>query len=137
MKLRIILLLVLPLMAFICEAYAGSFKNGNWSPSACGAIPEPPQTDFGDITAYNQSIDNINTYAQRLSVYQSCVVKEANSDMRSITQSANSAQQTAKAVDDAYQAQLEKTPKRFQRSNNAINLPFNRANTEAPCNCTR
>ncbi len=136
MNLRIFLL-PLALIVLATEAYGGSLKDGTWNPSACGAMPQPPLLDFGESEAYNKSIDDMHGYAQSLGIYQACVVKEANRDMQTISQAANTAQQTAQARDDAYQAQLEKAPRRFQRSNNSVNLPFNRSNTEAPCNCAR
>jgi hypothetical protein len=136
MNLRFILI-GLALMTSMANAYGGSLKDGTWNSSACGVRPEPAQTNFSDTNAYNRSIEEVSGYLQNLSVYQNCLIKEANGDMQTIAQFATLAQQTAKATDDDYQAQLQAAAKRFSRAGNSVSLPFNRSNTETPCNCAR
>lgn len=76
----------------INPAKAGSLSNGSWQPSGCGAVPEAPTVDGGNIEAYNKSIAAINTWQQKSREYFECMIKEANTDNGIIADHANQAQ---------------------------------------------
>jgi hypothetical protein len=67
-------------------------SNGTWSPSGCGARPEPPVVDSTSVSTYNQSIARIKDWQKHIQIYHECVIKEANSDIAAINQSATAEQ---------------------------------------------
>ncbi len=82
-------------IAMLCAAFAanaGGLSNGTWSPSGCGARPEPPVIDSTSVSAYNQSVAQINDWQKHIQIYHECVIKEANSDIAAINQVATAEQ---------------------------------------------
>lgn len=71
---------------------AGTLIDGNWTPSNCGEIPEPPVVDTSSVENFNRSVDAINEWQDRALEYHSCMVDEANADNDLIANTANESQ---------------------------------------------
>jgi len=95
-------------------ARAGTVANGQWTPSGCGAAPQAPQLDLSNADSYNRGVETVNTYRQAIRPYLDCIVKEANSDIQIIGQSATAAQQAAKAANDKIQADVKTAQEKFK-----------------------
>jgi hypothetical protein len=102
------------LVAGISAGTAGTISNGAWSPSACGAEPEVPVVEQGNVETYNQSIKTINDWQQKANAYNSCVINEANADNALIVKTATEGQnkfraavEKIKTATDAAKAKLE------------------------------
>jgi len=82
------------------HAEAGTIVNNNWTPSGCGPAPVPASLDLANLDAYNASVGAVNDFRKNNSTYVNCLIREANSDIQTITKSAKSAQQAAHDTDD-------------------------------------
>ena len=88
----IILLAASAALATTFTASAGILKDGSWSPSGCGTMPEAPVIDSSSAEAFNQSIGKLNDWQKQIQTYHDCMVKEANADSSAINQAATQEQ---------------------------------------------
>ncbi len=86
-------------------AMAGTIANGTWTPTGCGAEPKVPVIEHDNIDAYNKSVRAINDWQQKANDYNSCLIKEANSDNTLIANSANDEQARLRASMEKIQAE--------------------------------
>lgn len=106
MKQRTLFTIVM-LTASISVCSAGTITKGVWSPSSCGAEPVLPAINQTTAESYNKSVKTINDWQQKVSVYSSCVVKEANDDNTSIAKAANERQMKLQALTEKVHADTE------------------------------
>lgn len=88
----IILLAASAALATTFTASAGILKDGSWSASGCGTMPEAPVIDSSSAEAFNQSIGKLNDWQKQIQTYHDCMVKEANADSSAINQAATQEQ---------------------------------------------
>ncbi|MES1196862.1 MAG: hypothetical protein ABUL58_07955, partial [Steroidobacter sp.] len=89
------LLLSLSMLLIGTSATAGVIKDGVWTPTGCGIKPEAPVLNLRNDKSYNQSVNAVNVYQQNIRDYLECLTREANADIRAITESANAAPKAA------------------------------------------
>ncbi|MGZ5050171.1 MAG: hypothetical protein ACXWF8_09180 [Methylobacter sp.] len=87
------------------SATAGTITNGTWAPSGCGSEPAVPVIDQSSVDAYNQSIKAINDWQQKATAYNSCLIKEANTDNGLIANIANDEQTRLRSNMEKIQAE--------------------------------
>jgi hypothetical protein len=94
-------------------AWAGTLDGSTWNPSQCGPKPTPPALNARNIDAYNATVEQVNTYRKAARTHIDCLVREANADIKAITQSASTAQQSEREEDAKLLAELkgDKLPK--------------------------
>lgn len=92
MKGIILLAAYTALAAITLPANAGVLKDGSWSASGCGTMPEAPVIDSSSADAFNQSIGKLNDWQKQIQIYHDCTVKEANADSSAINQAATQEQ---------------------------------------------
>ncbi|MEI8571645.1 hypothetical protein JWZ98_11470 [Methylomonas sp. EFPC1] len=114
MKHTLLIAALLPTL-FANPAQAGSLANGSWQPSGCGAVPESPTIDAGNIDAYNKSIAAINAWQQKSRDYFECLIKEANTDNGIIADHANQAQAKYRETVEKIGAQAEAAKKKLDK----------------------
>ena len=95
-------------------AQAGTVTNGQWTPSGCGPAPQAPQLDLSTADTFNRGVETVNAYRQAIGPYLDCIIKEANSDIQVIGQSATATQQAAKAANDKIQADVKTAQEKFK-----------------------
>jgi hypothetical protein len=88
----IILLAASAALVVSFTANAGVIKEGGWSASGCGAMPEAPVIDSSSADTFNQSIGKLNDWQKQVQIYHDCMVKEANTDSATINQGATAEQ---------------------------------------------
>lgn len=88
----IILLAASATLATTFTANAGVLKDGSWSASGCGTMPEAPVIESSSAEAFNQSIGKLNDWQKQIQTYHDCTVKEANADSSAINQAATQEQ---------------------------------------------
>jgi hypothetical protein len=98
---------VVMLAATVSVCSAGTIAKGVWSPSSCGAEPVLPAINQSTADNYNKSVKIINEWQQKVSTYNSCVVKEANDDNTSIAKFANEQQMKLQALSEKVHADTE------------------------------
>lgn len=101
------------LVCLSTAAFAGTLKNGTWSPTGCGSLSDAPGIDDSSIDAYNNSIAAINNWEQASAIYFNCLVNEANQDNKTISSSANREQLNHQQILEAIKASLEQARARF------------------------
>ena len=89
---RVILLAASAALATTFTANAGVLKDGGWSASGCGTMPEAPVIDSSSADAFNQSVRKLNDWQKQIQTYHDCMVKEANADSSAINQTATQEQ---------------------------------------------
>lgn len=92
MKLFLFIASVLMLLAL--PVHAGSLSKGQWSADNCGNKPEVPTIDGSNVEAYNLSVTAINDWQQQSKTYFECMVNEANSDNKLISDAVNKDQES-------------------------------------------
>lgn len=85
-------LFTLALLFVSATSTAGSLKNGKWTTSNCGVLPNVPLLDDSSVDAYNNSVAAITNWQQATTIYMTCMVKEATTDSNSIADAANKEQ---------------------------------------------
>lgn len=108
------LMLATALAVLATSSHAGTVANGQWTPSTCGARPEAPKLDLSTADTYNRSVEPVNAYRQAIRPYIDCVVKEANTDIQVIGQSATATQQAAKDANDKITADVKTAQEKFK-----------------------
>jgi len=93
------------LMFTAVSATAGTLSNGSWSPANCSTEPAVPAIDQSSVDAYNQSVKAINEWQQKATAYNSCLIKEANTDNAIIANAANDEQARLRAAIEKIQAE--------------------------------
>ena len=95
------------LAATVSVCSAGTITKGVRSPSGCGAEPVLPALNQTTADNYNKSVKTINDWQQKVSVYSTCVVKEANDDNASIAKAANERQGKLQKLTEKVHADTE------------------------------
>lgn len=95
------------LAATVSVCSAGTITKGVWSPSGCGTEPALPAINQTTVDGYNKSVKTINDWQQKISVYSTCVVKEANDDNASIAKAANERQMKLQKLTEKVHADTE------------------------------
>ena len=88
------------IMLAATTAEAGTLSSNGWAPTGCGAEPVAAKLDLSNLDAYNVSVGVVNTYRKNSRIYVDCLIKEANSDIQSVTKAAKAAQQAVHDSDD-------------------------------------
>ncbi len=63
-------------------------RDGGWTPQGCGDEPPRPSLDLGDREKYNRSAELVNEYEARAKAWDTCVMKEANTNMNAVSAAA-------------------------------------------------
>lgn len=82
-------IIIVSMWVALAPAQAGSLGKGQWTADSCGSKPEAPNIDGSNIEAYNLSVTAINDWQQQSKTYFDCVVKEANTDNKLISETVN------------------------------------------------
>ena len=98
------LFFIVIMMLTAISSTAGTITNGTWSPSGCGTEPVVPVIDDTSVDAYNQSVKAINDWQQKATIYNDCLINEANADNLLIANFANDEQARLKAAIEKIQA---------------------------------
>lgn len=106
-------LLALILAVLTTSTFAGTLKNGNWSPSGCGSVTDAPLVDDSSIDAYNNSLAAINEWEQASAIYFNCLVNEANQDSKAISNGATREQLNFRQTLEAIKASADQARARF------------------------
>lgn len=105
--------LTISLFCYAGLSQAGTLKNGNWTPNACGSLPQAPEVDGSSIDAYNNTLAAVNEWQQASATYFNCLVKEANDDNKTISNAANREQLNHRQIIDALKASLDEARAQF------------------------
>ncbi|WP_019865235.1 hypothetical protein [Methylovulum miyakonense] len=114
----------LAILAGLCvatlSANAGTLKKDGWTSSSCGDKPETPDLNFDSIAEFNDSIAAFNAWQrEEAATYFECLTKDANADMKKITDSVNAQKKehddmveylNGQAAEFKKQAEDKKTP---------------------------
>lgn len=77
------------LLSMLCApSFAQDASPGAWAPTGCGAAPEKPPLNLSDQAAYNKSVDEVNAYEEKAKAWDTCMMKEANAAMVSVSNDA-------------------------------------------------
>jgi hypothetical protein len=104
-------------------AHAGTFTNGVWAPSGCGAAPgTPPEMDGKNQTTYTKSAKDFQTWQDKAKTYEQCLSEEAKVDQSAVVDAANKSIQgindASKTFVDAANAAMEKLKGAAKKSSN-------------------
>lgn len=103
----------LALLLVGATANAGALKNGKWTTSNCGAMPDVPALDDSSVDAYNNTITATNMWQQQATAYLDCMVKEANADNNAIADAANKEQDNYRQTANMLKATLSEAGARL------------------------
>lgn len=81
------------LLVTVVPAHAGTLSKGQWTASNCGSSPEAPNIDGSNVEAYNLSIEAINEWQRKSKTYYECLINEANTDNKLISDTVNQDQE--------------------------------------------
>jgi hypothetical protein len=109
---------VLSLLAL--SASAGALKDGIWLPSNCGIRPIPPVIDTTSLDNYNASVTAVNEWQKTVKDFDTCLVKEANTDAALVSDTAKSEQATLKQIAEEIKNKLEVGRQELQQSRGGI-----------------
>lgn len=98
--------LTLALIVASTTANAGALRNGKWTTSNCGAMPDVPAMDDSSVDAYNNTVNATNIWQQQATAYLECMVKEANADNKAIADAANTEQDNYRQTANMIKAAL-------------------------------
>jgi hypothetical protein len=107
---------IVMLTATVSVCSAGTITKGVWSPSGCGTEPVLPAINQTTAENYNKSVKTINDWQQKVGVYSSCVVKEANEDNASVAKAANEKQMKLQALTEKVHAETEAAKAKLDKS---------------------
>ncbi len=113
--LRIIGLLAAGIILTTAAAEAGTFTNGAWAPSSCGAEPVVPTIDMSSEKAFNASLNAEEDYEKKNTDYENCVIKEANTDQNAVASAANAIRQKRQAETDKVKADVDAGITKFSK----------------------
>jgi hypothetical protein len=109
------LFLTAAMMLTAVTGVAGTIANGAWLPSGCGTEPVVPVIDQSSVDAYNQSVKAINDWQQKATVYNGCLIKEANADNSLIANTANDEQARLRAAIEKIQVETTAAQARLDK----------------------
>jgi hypothetical protein len=64
---------------------AGTLKKTAWESNNCGTKPLAPALNYDSVEEFNDSIATMNAWQRETVAYFECVGKEANADIKKIT----------------------------------------------------
>jgi hypothetical protein len=64
---------------------AGTLKKTEWESNNCGTKPLAPALNYDSVEEFNDSIATMNAWQRETVAYFECVGKEANADIKKIT----------------------------------------------------
>jgi hypothetical protein len=97
---------VLALLVF-GQAHAGSVTNGTWTPSGCGAEPQPPTIDLATADSFNKSLDADEKYSNDSKKYIECAFKEATADGQAINAAETAMQSRRSTAEDKNKTDID------------------------------
>jgi len=106
----------------LCLAFlnttAGTIKKGGWTANDCGDKPEAPELDFETISTYNESANAMIAWQKESVVYLECLSKEANADIKQITETVNAQQKEFKELVEKSSAEAAEYKEEVLNNNN-------------------
>ncbi|MDD2722870.1 MAG: hypothetical protein PHH59_02450 [Methylovulum sp.] len=97
---------------------AGTIKKGGWTANDCGDKPVAPELDFESIDSYNESATAMNAWQKESAVYLECLSKEANADIKQITDAVNAQQKEYKELVEKNSAEAADYKEQILNNNN-------------------
>jgi hypothetical protein len=92
---------------------AGTFTDGNWSPSGCGVPPTPQNFDMSSRSAYKASEAPVTAFVADEQKYFQCMAEESHADMTIIKQTMDAKRTAITAQFDKIKADSHAAVEKF------------------------